>query len=63
MYIFEKKNTNKSGIKLLLQAQHIVGCVNDIFDFITHFQSPRLRQLAPWAGLTPQEIPLHLLIR
>ena len=43
------------------KAQHISGCKNDISDSISRFQNPRFRQLAPWADLTPQEIPPHLL--
>ena len=43
------------------KAQHIAGCKNDISDSISCFQNSRFRQLAPWAGLTPQEIPPHLL--
>ena len=43
------------------KAQHIAGCKNDISDSISRFQNSRFRRLAPWADLTPKEIPPHLL--
>ena len=43
------------------KAQHIARCKNDIPDSISRFQNSRFRQLAQWAGLTPQKIPPHLL--
>ena len=47
-------------LNVVVKAQHVSGCFNQLADLLSHFQFQKFHELAPDADRTPTPVPNHL---